>query len=101
MKKRNQVQWIWFFFSGLNFIFLSAIAWEIQVGNRLSLMVYAISVMESKMGQFSYTVFVYHKSPADCKLSSVYMLHQEWVNKLSFLPYLSALNFSNSSKNVI
>ena len=96
MKKRNKVQWIWFVFLSLNFIFLSAIAWEIQVGNRLCLMVYAILVMESKMGQFSYTVFVYHKSPADCKLSSVYMLHQEWVDKLSFMPYLSALNFSNS-----
>ena len=39
MKKRNKVQWIWFVFLSLNFIFLSAIAWEIQVGNRLCLMV--------------------------------------------------------------
>ena len=90
--------WIWVFlnqisnlicFSSLNYIFLPAVAWEIQVGNRLCRMVYATSVM----GQFSYTVFVYHKSPADCKLSSVYMLHQEWVYKLSFSPYLSALDF--------
>ena len=52
MKKRNKVQWIWFVFLSLNFIFLSAIAWEIQVGNRLCLMVCILGVSPSLVSRY-------------------------------------------------